>query len=43
MKVRINIGKEMNLGFEIPDGMEYNFLTKVLRNVRSLTRGGRID
>lgn len=42
MKVRINIGKEMNLGFEIPDGMEYNFLTKVLRDVRSLTRGGEL-
>lgn len=23
MKVKINIGKEMNLGFEIPDGMEF--------------------
>ena len=40
MKVRVNIGKEMNLGFQIPDGMEYEFMLKVLQTGKNMT-GGR--
>ena len=36
MKVRINIGKEINLGFHIPEGMEYDLLCRIAQDVRSL-------
>lgn len=42
MKVRIEIGKEMNMEIHIPDDTKYEFIFKVLRTVRSINKGEKM-